>query len=157
MFSIGQAIMQATWPLVLLVPLQFGLGVQLYYHFASRFFIGSLHHHGFCCCYQEVQRFEQNAAQSHGTDIPNLITEFNCSVYTELIMLITSSAHWMGMAPSWHGNDCCCDSRSLFKVINPNSICNLSWCGYCWKSADSLPQGRKFWNVNYDLSEAIRL
>jgi len=52
------------------------LGVQLYHHFASRFLINSLHHHGFCCSYQEVQRFEHNAAQSHGTDIPNLTTEF---------------------------------------------------------------------------------
>ena len=61
---------------VLLAPLQFGLGVQLYHHFASWFLIDSLHHHGFCCSYQEVQQFEHNAAQSHGTDIPNLTTEF---------------------------------------------------------------------------------
>ena len=74
--SIGQAMMQATRPRVLLPPLQFGLGVQLYHHFASRFLIDSLHHHGFCCSYQEVQRFEHNAAQLHGTDIPNLTTEF---------------------------------------------------------------------------------
>ena len=74
--SIGQAIMQATRPRVLLAPLQVGLGVQLYHHFASRFPIDSLHHHGFCCSYEEVQRFEHNAAQSHRTDIPNLTTEF---------------------------------------------------------------------------------
>lgn len=63
-------------PRVLLAPLQFGLGVQLYHHFSSRFLINSLHHHGFCCSYQEVQQFEHNAAQSHGTGIPNLSTEF---------------------------------------------------------------------------------
>ena len=74
--SIGQAMMQATRPRVLLAPLQFGLGVQLYHHFSSRFLIDSLHHHGFCCSYQEVQRFEHNAAQSHGTGIPNLSTQF---------------------------------------------------------------------------------
>ena len=74
--SIGQAMMQATRPRVLLAPLQFGLGVQLYHHIASQFLIDSLHHHGFCCSYQEVQWFEQNAAQSHGTDIPNLTAEF---------------------------------------------------------------------------------
>ena len=68
--------MQATRPRVLLTPLQLGLGVQLYHHFASRFLIDSLHHHGFCCSYQEVQLFEHNAAQLHGTDIPNLTTEF---------------------------------------------------------------------------------
>ncbi len=56
--------------------LQLGLGVQLHHHFASRFLIDTLHHHGFCCSYEEVKRFEENAAQSHGTDIPNLTTEF---------------------------------------------------------------------------------
>ena len=76
MASIGQAMMKATRPRVLLAPLQFGLGVQMYHHFSSRFLIDSLHNHGFCCSYQEVQRFEHNAAQSHGTDIPNLSTEF---------------------------------------------------------------------------------
>ena len=45
--SIGQAIMQAARPRVLLAPLQVGLGVQLHHHFASRFLIDSLHHHGF--------------------------------------------------------------------------------------------------------------
>ena len=53
--SIGQAIMQATRPRVLLPPLQCGLGVQLYHHLASQFLIDSLHHHayGFCCSYKE--------------------------------------------------------------------------------------------------------
>lgn len=93
--SIGQAMMQATRSRVLLAPLQFGLGVQLYHHFSSRFLIDSLHHHGFCCLYQEVQRFEHNAAQLHGTDIPNLTTEF--VQYIELTTLTTTFARWMGM------------------------------------------------------------
>ena len=74
--SIGQAMMRATRPGVLLAPLQFGLGIQLYHHFASQFLVDTLHQHGFCCSYQEVQQFERNAAQSHGTDIPNLMREF---------------------------------------------------------------------------------
>ena len=41
--SIGQAIMQAARPRVLLAPLQVDLGVQLHHHFASRFLIDSLH------------------------------------------------------------------------------------------------------------------
>ena len=41
--SIGQAIMQAARPRVLVVPLQISLGVQLQHHFASRFLIDSLH------------------------------------------------------------------------------------------------------------------
>ena len=49
--AIGQAIMQAARPRVLLAPLQFGLGVQMHHHFASRFLIDSLHKHGFCCSY----------------------------------------------------------------------------------------------------------
>jgi hypothetical protein len=39
--SIGQAIMQACRPRVLLAPLQIGLGVQLHHHFASRSLIDS--------------------------------------------------------------------------------------------------------------------
>ena len=31
--SIGQVIMQAARPWILLAPLQFGLGVQMYHHF----------------------------------------------------------------------------------------------------------------------------
>ena len=57
--SIGQAIMQAAQPRVLLAPLQVGLGVQLYHHFALRFLIDSLHRHGFCCSYQEVQQEDE--------------------------------------------------------------------------------------------------
>ena len=37
--SIGQAIMQAVRPWVLLAPLQFGLGVPMHHHFGSRFLI----------------------------------------------------------------------------------------------------------------------
>ena len=44
--SIGQAIMQAARPRVLLVPLQVGLGVQLHHQYASRFLIDTLHQHG---------------------------------------------------------------------------------------------------------------
>ena len=50
--------------------------MQLYYHFASQFLINSLHYHGFCCSYQEFQRFEHNAAHSHGVDILNLTKGF---------------------------------------------------------------------------------
>ena len=74
--SIGQAIMQAARPRVLLAPLQVGLGVQLYHHFASRFLIDSLHRHGFCCSYQEVHQFERNAVLTHRTDIPNFTFQF---------------------------------------------------------------------------------
>lgn len=70
--SIGQAIVQATRPRVILAPLQLGLGVQLHHHFGSRFLVDTLHRHGFCCSYAEVIKFERSAAVSEGTDIPNL-------------------------------------------------------------------------------------
>jgi len=37
--SIGQAMMQAARPRVLLAPLQIGLGVQLHHHFSSHFLL----------------------------------------------------------------------------------------------------------------------
>ena len=76
--SIGQAIMQAARPRVLLAPLKIGLDVQLHHHFASRLLIDSLHRLGFCYSYQEVQTFEKNAAVTQGTGIPNdLLNLFN--------------------------------------------------------------------------------
>lgn len=74
--SIGQAIMQAARPRVLLAPLQIGLAVQMHHHFASRFLIDSLNEHGFCSPYHEVQRFNQNAAVDDGTDIPLSTDQF---------------------------------------------------------------------------------
>ena len=70
--SIGQAIVQATRPRVILAPLQLGLGVQLHHLFGSRFLVDTLHKHGFCCSYGEVINFERSAAVNEGTDIPNL-------------------------------------------------------------------------------------
>ena len=74
--SIGQAIMQAARPRILLAPLQLGLGIQMHHHFSSRFLIDSLHHHGFCCSYNEVQQFEHSAAFSYNSNIANLTTQF---------------------------------------------------------------------------------
>lgn len=70
--SLGKAIMQCTRPRALIAPLQIGLGVQMHRHFGSKFLIDSLHQHGFCSSYQEVQRFERCAAVSHGTELPNI-------------------------------------------------------------------------------------
>ena len=74
--SIGQAIIQAARPRVILAPLQVGLAVQLHHHFASRFLIDTLHRLGFCSSYQEAQLFNQNAALDQGTDIPDYNGEF---------------------------------------------------------------------------------
>jgi len=71
--SVGQAIMQATRPRVLLAPLQFGLSGQMHHHFASRFLVDSLYRHGFGCSYAEVQKFERCAtvAQVAEVDVLN--------------------------------------------------------------------------------------
>ena len=58
---VGQAIVQATRPRVILAPLQLGLGVQMHHHFACKFLIDSLHAHGFCSSYPTVQKFERSA------------------------------------------------------------------------------------------------
>lgn len=66
--SIGQAIVQAARPRVVISPLQIGLAVQLHHNFASRFFIDTLHH--------KLQMFNQNAALGQGTDIPSFNGQF---------------------------------------------------------------------------------
>lgn len=74
--SIGQAIIQAARPRVIIAPLQIGLGVQLHHGYASRFLIDTLHQHGFCSSYNEVRLFRQNAAVDQGTDIPGYAYQF---------------------------------------------------------------------------------
>lgn len=68
--AISQSIMQAVRPRLLIAPLQFGLGVQLHHHYASKYLIDILHNLGLCCRYKEIQRFEQNAAIYNESDIP---------------------------------------------------------------------------------------
>ena len=68
--AIGQAIVQATRPRLMLAPLQVGLGVMLHHQCCSRYLIDNLNAMGFCCSYSEVQRFEANAAADQNTDIP---------------------------------------------------------------------------------------
>eukprot|EP00794_Sanderia_malayensis_P014577 gene14577-16079_t len=41
----------------------------MHHHFGSRFLIDSLHHHGFCSSYSEVQNYERNAAVATGIDL----------------------------------------------------------------------------------------
>ena len=70
--SIGQAIMQAVRPKAIIAPLQIGLGVQMHRQFGSLFLIDSLHSHGFCSSYSEVQKFERSAAYPSGTEIEGI-------------------------------------------------------------------------------------
>lgn len=60
--ALGQAIMQAARPRMITAPLQIGLATQMHHHFGSKFLIQTLHGLGFCSSYDEVRRFEENAA-----------------------------------------------------------------------------------------------
>ena len=71
--SVGQVIVQATRPRVIIAPLQIGLGVQLHSHFHSKFLIDFLHACGFCSSYSEVVKYEKCSAVMQGTDIPNYV------------------------------------------------------------------------------------
>ena len=62
--SIGQAIIQAARPRVLMAPLQIGLGVQMHHHFQSKLLIESLNSHGFCYSYDEVKMYERCASMT---------------------------------------------------------------------------------------------
>ena len=78
---INQTMLQGTRPRVLLAPLQVGFGVQLHHLYASHFLIDTIHKHGFCCSYNEVYHFEQNAVLSYGIDILNYSILFVQYVY----------------------------------------------------------------------------
>ena len=69
--TIGQAIMQGAHPRVIIAPLQIGLAVQRHHHYASRFLIDTLSRQGVCSTYDEVLKFNENAALEQGTDIPS--------------------------------------------------------------------------------------
>ena len=73
--SIGQTIMQAVRPRILIAQLQLGLRMQMHHIFGSRFLIDSLSWHGFCCFCSEVHRYETNAAICKGLEIPHLTND----------------------------------------------------------------------------------
>ena len=60
--AIGQSIMQAIRPRLIVSPLQLGLGVQMHHAFGSKMLIDILNKLGFSSSYSEVERFERNAA-----------------------------------------------------------------------------------------------
>ena len=70
--SVAHAIIQATRPKTIIAPLQLTLGVQLHLLFGSKMLIEMLNELGFCCSYNEVQKFEKSAAVSQTFDEPDL-------------------------------------------------------------------------------------
>ena len=75
MMAIGQAIMQAVRPKILIAPLQLGLAVQLHHHYGSRYLIDTLHALGFCSSYSEVTTFERSAALSSDDFLEGVTSE----------------------------------------------------------------------------------
>lgn len=67
--AIGQAMIQAARPRVIISPLQISLGVVLHQHFASRFLIDTLHNLGFCTSYSEIKKFQSSAAVVQGNSL----------------------------------------------------------------------------------------
>jgi len=59
--SIGQAIVQAVRPRLLIAPLQIGLNVQMHHHFVSKYLVDILSNLGFASSYKEVENM--NAVQ----------------------------------------------------------------------------------------------
>ena len=67
--GVGQAIIQAVHPRTVLAPVQIGLALQTHHLYRSRFIVDNLHKMGFSSSYDEVLRFEKNAADTAATDI----------------------------------------------------------------------------------------
>ena len=59
--SIGQAIVQAAKPKSAIMPILFGLAVELDHVFGSKWLLDELYQLGFCSTYTEVSRFKQSA------------------------------------------------------------------------------------------------
>ena len=72
---IGQSIMQQIRPRSSLVPLQLAVSVVMHHQFASRFLIDMINAMGFGSSYNEVSKFERNAAVSQGTTIVDKIDD----------------------------------------------------------------------------------
>jgi hypothetical protein len=67
--AIGHALQQLARPRILLAPLQVALGVQAHHLYGSRLLVDLLYSLGFSTSYDEVQKFERNAAVCSGTII----------------------------------------------------------------------------------------
>ena len=73
--AIGQSVMQCVRSRAILPPLQIGLAVQMHFHFRSKYLINVLHSLGFSSSYNEVQRFERNAAICGDASVSSVFNE----------------------------------------------------------------------------------
>ena len=97
--SIGQAIMQAVRPRVLLAPLQYGLSVDMHHRFASRYLIDTLYQHGFGCSYSEIQKFERSATLQ-GVALPQIRPEQFVQFVADIVDQNIRTIDWMN---TFHG------------------------------------------------------
>ena len=81
--SLAQALIQAARPQSAIIPLLFGLGVQLDHEFDSEFLLMQLSRLGFCVSYDEVTRFKCSVMQSGHADVLNCAT--SASAFTQFI------------------------------------------------------------------------
>ena len=81
--SLAQALIQAARPQSAIMPLLFGLGVQLDHEFGSEFLLMQLSRLGFCVSYDEVTRFKCSVMQSGHADVLNCAT--SASAFTQFI------------------------------------------------------------------------
>ena len=60
--SLGHTLIQLIRPVAAMAPSQVGLGIQLHHHFRSRYLIDTLNTLELCAFYDEMLRFNLNAA-----------------------------------------------------------------------------------------------
>lgn len=101
--SIGQTLVQATRPTVLISPLQLGLGVEIHHLTGSKYLVDHLNKLGFSSSYAEVKRYEQSAAMTQGISIqgltPTSCVQFVADNVDHNIQTVdgTGTFHGMGM------------------------------------------------------------
>lgn len=143
--AIGNSIVQAARPRALICPLQLGLAVQLDHHFKSRFLIDTLHSHGFCSSYAEVQKFKRCA-----------------SVHDESSLAGVTSAHAVQHVADNADHDVCTmDGRNTFHgmallaTVTPPLINSRSPIPRVEVSLDEVAQKGKIPIYPYRLSETV--
>ena len=81
--SIGQAIIQASWPRSVIAPAMFGVGVEMDHRFSSKWLINELSHLGFSISYDKVVRYKQSVIQSE--TLENLLSEYIPGTFTQWV------------------------------------------------------------------------
>lgn len=71
--GLGHALVQAARPRAIRAPLQLGIAIQLHHQYSSAFLIDILNRFGFCSSYNEVIKFEKNAAITSKADLDGVL------------------------------------------------------------------------------------